>query len=83
MFGATGFVATNMAMLLLSVWLGALYLRQYNSDALALLFSAGFFLASNAFALEGGVAAEGQWGAIPWNNFWPPCSAHQSTDSYL
>ncbi len=50
LFGADGFVATNMALLLASVWLGALYLRQYNSDSLAMLFSAGFFLLSNAFA---------------------------------
>jgi hypothetical protein len=50
LFGANGFIATNMALLLLSVWLGALYLRQYNSDAMALLFSTGFFLLSNAFA---------------------------------
>jgi hypothetical protein len=50
LFGADGFVATNMALLLLSVWLGALYLRQYNPDGVALLFSAGFFLLSNAFS---------------------------------
>jgi len=48
--GANGFIAANMAMLLLSVWLGALYLRQYNSDSLSLLFSFGFFVLSNAFA---------------------------------
>ncbi len=50
LFGADGFIATNMALLLLSVWLGALYLRQFNSDAMALFFSAGYFLLSNAFA---------------------------------
>jgi hypothetical protein len=50
LFGANGFVATNMALLLLSVWLGALYLRQFNPEGLALLYSAGFFLLSNAFA---------------------------------
>ena len=50
LFGANGFVAMNMALLLLAVWLGALYLRQFNPDGLALLFSAGFFLLSNAFA---------------------------------
>ena len=33
-----------------AVWLGALYLRRFNPDGLALLFSAGFFLLSNAFA---------------------------------
>jgi len=50
LFGADGFVATNMALLMLSVWLGALYLRRYNPEWLALLYSAGFFLLSNAFA---------------------------------
>jgi hypothetical protein len=50
LFGANGFVATNMTLLLLSVWLGALYLRRYNPDGVALLFSAGFFLISNAFS---------------------------------
>jgi len=50
LFGADGFVAANMAMLLLAVWLGGLYLRQYNPDWLALTYSAGFFLLSNAFA---------------------------------
>ena len=50
LFGADGFLATNMALLLLSVWLGTLYLRQFNTDGLALLFSAGFFFLSNAFA---------------------------------
>ena len=48
--GSDGFVATNMALLLWAVWLGALYLKQWNSDGLSLLFSAGFFLLSNAFA---------------------------------
>jgi hypothetical protein len=50
LFGADGFVATNMAMLLAAIWLGALYLRRFNPDGVALLFSAGFFLLSNAFA---------------------------------
>ena len=49
-FGSDGFVATNMALLLLAVWLGALYLRRWNPEWLALLYSAGFFLLSNAFA---------------------------------
>lgn len=50
LFGANGFLGTNMALLMLCVWLGALYLRRFNPDGLALLFSAGFFLLSNAFA---------------------------------
>lgn len=49
LFGADGFLATNMALLMLSIWLGANYLRRFNPDGLALLFSAGFFLLSNAF----------------------------------
>jgi hypothetical protein len=49
-FGADGFLATNMALLMLSIWMGTLYLRRFNPDGLALLFSAGFFLLSNAFA---------------------------------
>jgi hypothetical protein len=48
--GSDGFVATNMALLLWAVWLGALYLRRWNGDGLSLLFSCGFFLLSNAFA---------------------------------
>ena len=50
LFGANGFLGTNMALLMLCIWLGALYLRRFNPDGLALLFSAGFFLLSNAFA---------------------------------
>ncbi|MEZ5312524.1 MAG: hypothetical protein R2862_02185 [Thermoanaerobaculia bacterium] len=50
LFGANGFVGMNMALLLLSVWMGALYLRQWNADGPALFYSAGFFLLSNAFA---------------------------------
>ena len=49
-FGADGIVATNMALLLLSVWMGALWLRRFNPDGVALLYSAGFFLLSNAFS---------------------------------
>src|SRR5262245_45358436 len=50
LFGANGFVGMNMAMLHASIWMGALYLKRWNDDGLALLYSAGFFLASNAFA---------------------------------
>ena len=48
--GSDGFFATNMALLMLSIWLGALYLRQWNPEWLALLFSGGFFVFSNAWA---------------------------------
>jgi len=50
LFGADGIVATNMALLLAAVWLGALWLRRSNPDGTALLYSAGFFLLSNAFS---------------------------------
>jgi len=50
LFHANGLVAFNMLLLLASVGLGALYLARHNGDGLALLFSAGFFLLSNAFA---------------------------------
>ncbi len=48
-FGADGIVALNMALMMLTVWLGARYLARHNSEGAALLFSAGFFLLSNAF----------------------------------
>ncbi|MCB1009312.1 MAG: hypothetical protein KDB94_10505 [Acidobacteria bacterium] len=50
LFKANGLVAFNMLLLLASVGLGALYLARHNGEGLALLFSAGFFLLSNAFA---------------------------------
>lgn len=50
LFGPNGMVAFNMALLLACVWMGAVYLRRFNSDGLALLFATGFFLASSAFA---------------------------------
>jgi hypothetical protein len=50
LFGANGMVAMNMLMLSLMIWLGFVYLRQYNDDFLALGFVAGFFVLSSAFA---------------------------------
>jgi hypothetical protein len=50
LFGANGFVAMNMALLLGSVWLGALWLKRENDEAPALLFSFGFFFLSNIFS---------------------------------
>lgn len=50
LFRANGLVAFNMLLLLAAVWLGARYLARHNGEGLALLFSAGFFLLSNAFA---------------------------------
>ena len=49
-FGANGLVFFNMALLLGMVWLGAIYLRRFNSDSLAVLFSCGFFFLSAGFA---------------------------------
>src|SRR5690606_7191370 len=47
LFKANGLVSFNMLMLVGMIWLGALYLRRYNSEGLALAFSAGFFVLSN------------------------------------
>lgn len=44
LFGFNGMLATNLALVALMIWCGASYLRRFNSDALALLFSAAFFL---------------------------------------
>lgn len=50
LFGASGMVAFNMAMMLLMVWLGARFLSRYNPDWLAMLFSFGFFFLSCGYA---------------------------------
>lgn len=50
LFGASGLVAFNMALILLMIWLGRRYLERFNPPAVALLFSSGFFLASCAFS---------------------------------
>ncbi|MCP3959540.1 MAG: hypothetical protein GY719_16960, partial [bacterium] len=49
-FGANGLVTLNALLLVLSIGLGAAYLRRWNSDGVALLASAGFFVLSAAFA---------------------------------
>ncbi|HSL84375.1 MAG TPA: hypothetical protein VLF66_16500, partial [Thermoanaerobaculia bacterium] len=48
--GPAGMIAFNMALLMGMVWLGALYLAQYQRGGIAALYSAGFFLASAGFA---------------------------------
>lgn len=48
-FGPGGLIGCNMALLLAMVWMGTLHLRRYNSDAVAALFAAGFFLLSVGF----------------------------------
>ncbi len=46
LWGASGLVAFNMAMMLLMVFLGARYLSRWNSGGVSLLFSFGFFFLS-------------------------------------
>lgn len=48
-FGARGMVAFNMVLLVAMIWLGFWYLRRWNDDWLAALFSASFFLLSLGF----------------------------------
>jgi hypothetical protein len=50
LFGAGGLLFFNMLLTVAMVWMGALYLRRFNDDATAALFSAGFFLLSAGFA---------------------------------
>ena len=50
LFGASGLVAFNMALMLFMVWLGARYLERFNLPWLALLFSFGFFFLSCGFS---------------------------------
>lgn len=46
LWGASGLLAFNMALMLMMVALGARYLSQWNSDGVSLLFSFGFFFLS-------------------------------------
>jgi hypothetical protein len=48
--GADGFVATNMALLFLAIWLAARYLARFNPEWLALTVASGFFLLSNIWS---------------------------------
>lgn len=50
LFGANGLVALNMALLAGMIALGARYLERFNPGGTALLFAAGFFVLSAAFA---------------------------------
>ena len=50
LFGANGMVSFNMLLLMAMIGMGASYLRRYNTDAVAVGFSAGFFLLSSTFA---------------------------------
>jgi hypothetical protein len=49
-FGANGMLLFNMLLMIGMIWLGFGYLRRYNPDGLAALFSVAFFGASAAFA---------------------------------
>jgi len=49
-FGANGLVSLNMMLLVGMLWMGISYLRRYNSDGMAALFTVGFFLLSNTFS---------------------------------
>ncbi|RMH21483.1 MAG: hypothetical protein D6696_05670, partial [Acidobacteria bacterium] len=48
--GSHGPLVLNALLLVLCLWLATGYLRRYNGGAVALLFGAGFVLASSAFA---------------------------------
>lgn len=50
LFGANGLLALNMLMTVGMIWMGTLYLRRYNSDATAALYSASFFLLGVGFS---------------------------------
>jgi hypothetical protein len=50
LFGANGMLFLNMALTVAMIALGARFLRRYNPEPTALLFSAAFFLASTGFA---------------------------------
>jgi tetratricopeptide (TPR) repeat protein len=48
-FGFKGFLVLNILLLLLMIWLGWVYLRQFNPPLLAFLVAATFFLLSASF----------------------------------
>ncbi len=47
--GPKGYVVFNMLLLTAMIWMGAVYLRRFNSDAMAALYSSLFFLLSAGF----------------------------------
>jgi len=47
--GARGMLVFNTALLVAMIWMGALYLRRFNDEGIAALYSAGFFLFSVGF----------------------------------
>lgn len=48
-FGANGLLCFNLLMTLGMIWMGTLYLRRFNPDSIAALYSASFFLLSVGF----------------------------------
>ncbi len=48
-FGFNGFLVLNMLMLLMMIWMGWAYLRQFNSQHISLIISLTFFLLSASF----------------------------------
>ncbi len=49
LFGARGMISLNAVLFVALLWMGWSYLRRFNSDARAALYSAAFFLLSPAF----------------------------------
>ena len=49
LFGANGLIALNAALTILMIAMGTVYLRQFNRESIAFLFSTGFFLMSCSF----------------------------------
>jgi len=49
LFGANGLIALNAALMMVMIALGTSYLRRFNRESMAFLFSTGFFLMSCSF----------------------------------
>jgi hypothetical protein len=49
-FGADGLFFLNMLLTVAMIWMGASYLRRFNEDGIAALYSTGFFLLSAGFS---------------------------------
>lgn len=49
-FGANGLLLFNMVLLVSMIWMGFLYLKRFNPEPVAAMFSTGFFLISAIFS---------------------------------
>ena len=49
LFGANGLMALNAALMMIMIAMGTIYLRRFNRESIAFLFSTGFFLLSCSF----------------------------------